>query len=111
MPTQGSQPGRSQRDRSEPKGGPVRAAVLGAGTWGTTFAQVLLDAGTPVTLWCRRPELAAAINTDRESPDYLPGLILPAALRATTDPAEAMAGADLVVLAVTAQTLRQASRQ
>jgi glycerol-3-phosphate dehydrogenase (NAD(P)+) len=85
----------------------VRAAVLGAGAWGTTFAQVLSDAGTPVTLWCRRPELADAINTGHESPDYLPGLILPAALRATTDPAEAMAGADLVVLAVPAQTLRQ----
>src|SRR5215469_1031975 len=85
----------------------MRAAVLGAGAWGTTFAQVLSDAGTPVTLLCRRPELAAAINTHHESPDYLPGLILPAALRATTDPAEAMAGADLVVLAVPAQTLRE----
>jgi len=81
--------------------------VLGAGAWGTTFAQVLMDAGTPVTLWCRRPELAAALNADHESRDYLPGLTLPSGLRATTDVAAAMAGADLVVLAVPAQTLRQ----
>jgi glycerol-3-phosphate dehydrogenase (NAD(P)+) len=85
----------------------VRAAVFGAGAWGTTFAQVLSDAGTPVTLWCRRPELAAAINAGHESPDYLPGVILPAALRATADPAEALAGTDLVVLALPAQALRQ----
>jgi glycerol-3-phosphate dehydrogenase (NAD(P)+) len=81
--------------------------VLGAGAWGTTFAQVLFDAGTPAMLWCRRPELADMINSTNTSPDYLPGISLPAAVRATCDPAEALAGADLVVLAVPAQTLRQ----
>jgi glycerol-3-phosphate dehydrogenase (NAD(P)+) len=85
----------------------VKAAVLGAGAWGTTFAQVLSDAGTPVTLWSRRPELADIINSTSASPNYLPGISLPPALRATADPAEALAGADLVVLAVPAQTLRQ----
>jgi glycerol-3-phosphate dehydrogenase (NAD(P)+) len=81
--------------------------VLGAGAWGTTFAQVLCDAGTPVRLWCRRPELAELINSRHESPAYLPGIALPANLHATGDPAEALAGADLAVLAVPAQTLRQ----
>jgi len=85
----------------------VKAAVLGAGAWGTTFAQVLTDAGTPVTLWCRRPELADIINSTSASPSYLPGISLPPTLRATADPAEALAGADLVALAVPAQTLRQ----
>src|SRR5215469_6848885 len=85
----------------------VRAAVMGAGAWGTTFAQVLCDAGTTVTLWCRRPELADYINSRHESPDYLPGISLPTSLHATADPAEALAGADLAVLAVPAQTLRQ----
>jgi glycerol-3-phosphate dehydrogenase (NAD(P)+) len=85
----------------------VKAAVLGAGAWGTTFAQVLSDAGTPVTLWCRRAELAEQINARHESPAYLPGIALPATLHATADPAEALAGAELVVLAVPAQTLRQ----
>ena len=85
----------------------MTAAVLGAGSWGTTFAQVLTDAGTPVTLWCRRAELAATINAEHESPAYLPGVALPAAIRATVDPAEALSGTEIVVLAVPAQSLRQ----
>jgi glycerol-3-phosphate dehydrogenase (NAD(P)+) len=84
----------------------VRAAVMGAGSWGTTFAQVLCDAGTPAVVWARRTELAGQINATRENPAYLPGITLPDALRATADPAEALDGADLVVLAVPAQSLR-----
>jgi len=85
----------------------VRAAVMGAGSWGTTFAQVLCDAGTPAVLWARRAELAKEINATRENPSYLPGITLPEALRATAEPAEALDGADLVVLAVPAQSLRE----
>ena len=80
---------------------------MGAGSWGTTFAQVLCDAGTPAALYCRRPELAKAINSSRENPDYLPGIKLTDAIRATTEPPDALDGADLVILAVPAQTLRQ----
>ena len=60
----------------------MKAAVMGAGSWGTTFAQVLCDAGTPATLWARRPELAEAINETHENADYLPGLPLNGQLRA-----------------------------
>jgi glycerol-3-phosphate dehydrogenase (NAD(P)+) len=84
----------------------TRAAVLGAGSWGTTFAKVLADAGCSVTLHARRPELVEAITASRENADYLPGVRLPDAVRATGDPAEALDGADVVVLAVPSQTLR-----
>jgi glycerol-3-phosphate dehydrogenase (NAD(P)+) len=84
----------------------VTAAVMGAGSWGTTFAQVLCDAGTPAVLCARRAELAKVINTNRENPDYLPGVKLTGALQATAEPAEALDGADMVVLAVPAQSLR-----
>ena len=84
----------------------MKAAVLGAGSWGTTFAQVLSDADTPVTLWARREETAEAVNGQHMNPRYLPGISLPTALTATSDVAEALHAADLVVLAVTAQTLR-----
>ena len=84
----------------------TRAAVLGAGSWGTTFAKVLADAGTDVVLHARRAELVAAITETRESPEYLPGVRLPEKVRATTDAAEALDGADVVVLAVPSQTLR-----
>jgi glycerol-3-phosphate dehydrogenase (NAD(P)+) len=83
-----------------------RAAVLGAGSWGTAFAKVLADAGTDVTLWARRPEVADAIRETRRNAEYLPDLVLPEAVRATADVAEAITDADLVVLVVPSQTLR-----
>ncbi|GAA3376127.1 NAD(P)H-dependent glycerol-3-phosphate dehydrogenase [Streptomyces sannanensis] len=84
----------------------TRVAVFGTGSWGTAFGMVLADAGCEVTLWGRRPELAEAINTTRTNPDYLPGIELPVAVRATTDPAEAARDAEFTVLAVPSQTLR-----
>jgi glycerol-3-phosphate dehydrogenase (NAD(P)+) len=80
---------------------------MGAGSWGTTFAQILCDAGTETTLWCRSSEVAESINATNKNPRYLPDCTLPDTLRATSDAAEALAGADLVVLAVPAQTLRK----
>ncbi|MCI0386497.1 NAD(P)H-dependent glycerol-3-phosphate dehydrogenase [Streptomyces sp. CNQ085] len=84
----------------------TRVAVYGTGSWGTAFAMVLADAGCEVALWGRRAELAGAVNTTRTNPDYLPGVVLPEAVRATTDPAEAATGAEFTVLAVPSQTLR-----
>ena len=80
--------------------------MLGAGSWGTTFAKVLADAGSDVTLYARRPELAKSITEDGENRDYLPGIRLPDAVRATADPAEALLDASIVVLAVPSQSLR-----
>jgi glycerol-3-phosphate dehydrogenase (NAD(P)+) len=85
----------------------VTAAVMGGGSWGTTFAQVLCDAGNETVLWCRRPEVAQAVSTSRRNPDYLPDVELPRNLVATSDARQALCGADVVVLAVPAQTLRQ----
>lgn len=84
----------------------MRAAVLGSGSWGTTFAKVLGDSGTSTTLWARRPELAETINSEHVNPDYLPGIQLPDSLTATADAATAMQGADLVVFAIPSQKLR-----
>ncbi|MFI7098285.1 NAD(P)H-dependent glycerol-3-phosphate dehydrogenase [Streptomyces sp. NPDC050161] len=84
----------------------TRCAVYGTGSWGTAFAMVLADAGCEVTLWGRRSGLVDAVNNGRTNPDYLPGVELPASVRATTDPAEAADGADFTVLAVPSQTLR-----
>ncbi|GAA1310254.1 glycerol-3-phosphate dehydrogenase [NAD(P)+] [Planotetraspora silvatica] len=83
-----------------------KAVVFGTGSWGTTFAMILAEAGTDTALWGRRAEVVEAINDRHENPEYLPGVKLPETLRATTDPVAAMDGADFVVLAVPAQTLR-----
>ncbi len=82
-------------------------AVLGAGSWGTTFAKVLADAGSDVTLWARRPEVARQVQEQRRNADYLPGVTLPDTLCATSDARAALDGADIVALAVPAQSLRE----
>jgi glycerol-3-phosphate dehydrogenase (NAD(P)+) len=71
------------------------------------FSRLLCDAGADVTMWARRPEVAAAVNERRENPSYLPGVRLHDRLRATSDPAEALTGASTVMFAVPAQTLRE----
>ncbi|WP_067658633.1 NAD(P)H-dependent glycerol-3-phosphate dehydrogenase [Nocardia harenae] len=83
----------------------TRAAVLGAGSWGTAFAKVLADAGTEVTIWARRPEVAKALATEHRNPFYLADVQLPA-VAATDDHERALDGADIVVLAVPSQSLR-----
>lgn len=83
-----------------------RVTVMGAGAWGTAFSLVLADAGNDVTMWGRRPELCEAITRDHENPDYHPGIKLPHTINATADPEEALAQAEVVVLAVPSQSLR-----
>ena len=82
------------------------AAVLGAGAWGTTFAQVLADAGCTVRLWGRNAETAEQINREHINGRYLPGIVLPETITATTDAADALAGADVVVIAIPSQSAR-----
>ncbi|MER6367417.1 NAD(P)H-dependent glycerol-3-phosphate dehydrogenase [Streptomyces mirabilis] len=85
---------------------PARAAVFAAGSWGTAAAKILADAGTPVTAYARRSEIADAINGSRRNPDYFPDIELPSSVTATTDPAAALDGADWLVLSIPAQSLR-----
>ena len=85
----------------------ARVAVFSAGSWGTAFGLVLADAGNDVTLWARRDEVVANINDKHENTDYFPGIELPSRVRATTHPAEALDGAEFVVLSVPSQLLRE----
>ena len=82
------------------------AAVLGSGAWGTTFAQVLADAGCTVRLWGRNEDVAHQITTEHVNGRYLPGIELPETVTATTDVAAALDGVDLVVVAIPSQSAR-----
>ncbi|MDP9167353.1 MAG: NAD(P)-dependent glycerol-3-phosphate dehydrogenase [Actinomycetota bacterium] len=84
----------------------VKAAVMGAGAWGTALAKVLADAGNDVTLWSRRAELADEINDTHRNSRYIGDVALPASIRATDNAATALDGACTVLLAVPSQTLR-----
>jgi glycerol-3-phosphate dehydrogenase (NAD(P)+) len=81
--------------------------VLGAGSWGTTFAKVLADGGSDVTVWARRPEVAREIRETHRNSQYLPGVNLPRGLTATSDLEAALAGAEQLFLSVPSQTLRE----
>jgi glycerol-3-phosphate dehydrogenase (NAD(P)+) len=83
-----------------------RIAVMGAGSWGTAFSMVLTDAGNEVALWGKNAEVVDGVNLRHENPAYHPGVELPEALRATLDVGEALDGADIVVLALPSQVLR-----
>ena len=96
---------------------PQTVAVLGAGSWGSAFARVLGTSTSPegarsrdVVIWSRRPEVAEAVNRDHANPEYLPGIELPACVRAVTDASEAVRGAGVVVVAVPAQHVRETLR-
>ncbi len=84
----------------------TRAAVLGAGAWGTAFAKMLAEAGADVTMWARRESVAEAIRATGINEGALPGVKLPERVSATSDLAAALDGAAQVYLAVPSQTLR-----
>ncbi len=84
-----------------------RIAVLGAGAWGTAVALNLATRPEhAIALWAHTPAHAASLAAERENRRYLPGFPLPAALRAAGSLAEAVAGAEAVVLVVPSQHMR-----
>ncbi|WOH17173.1 NAD(P)H-dependent glycerol-3-phosphate dehydrogenase [Paenarthrobacter sp. GOM3] len=95
-----------------PAGTPETIAVLGAGSWGTTFAKILADAAATsgatrsIRIWGRRAEVVAEINSVHRNGQYLKDIELPSSITASTDVAEVLKDATLVVLAVPAQSLR-----
>jgi len=86
----------------------LRAAVLGTGAWGTTFATVLADAGCDVALWGRSAAVCDQIATEHRNDAYLPGIALPVGITASTDAARVLAGVDLIVIAMPSQSARAA---
>ena len=85
----------------------AKIAVMGAGSWGTTFAKVLADnSSNEVVLWARRQDVADEINSDHRNGDYLPGIALPKSLTASTDAAAVLSEATQVYISVPSQSLR-----
>jgi glycerol-3-phosphate dehydrogenase (NAD(P)+) len=78
----------------------VSVAIIGGGSWGTALAIHVARTGAPARLWAREPEVVEGINTRHRSPWYLADVDVPPSVSATTDPAEALDGATLMVLVV-----------
>ena len=84
-------------------------AVMGSGSWGTAFAQIVADSDRNhrVRIWGRNLETIDEINVKHTNSKFHPGIILPEKITATNDPHIALHEADVVILAVPAQTLRE----
>ncbi len=84
----------------------TRVAVLGAGSWGTTLANLLAAKGESVRLWAYEPEVVAGVNQRHENAVFLPGIPLVPELRAFGDPREAVADAAVIVSAAPSHAVR-----
>ena len=85
----------------------MKACVYGAGSFGTAIATVLTANADEVVLWGRDAAVVEAVNAKHENPGYLPGLELSEKIKATTDVAQAAAGADVVVVATPSHATRE----
>ncbi|MFW6106115.1 MAG: NAD(P)H-dependent glycerol-3-phosphate dehydrogenase [Desulfovermiculus sp.] len=85
----------------------MKIAVVGAGTWGTTLANMLASKNLQVHLWVRHKELLSRMQTLHENSTYLPGIRLSQYLEMSSELQEVLAGTHTTVLAVPSQHLRQ----
>src|SRR5688500_13886537 len=85
----------------------MHVAVVGAGSWGTTVAS-LCASNADVVLWARRQEVADEVREEHRNSRYLQDFDLPPSLRSTCDMAEAVGGADVVVVGVPSHGFRAA---
>lgn len=85
----------------------MRGCVIGAGSFGTALANVLAVNCEEVRLWGREPTVVEAINTKHENTTYLKGIPLSERVRATHSLEEALAGAEMVVLATPSHATRE----
>lgn len=87
-----------------------KTAILGAGGWGTALAALWARDGRPIVLWGHNPERIERLERSRENLDYLPGIKIPASVRATHDLAECR-DADLIVFVTPSIALRGIAAQ
>jgi glycerol-3-phosphate dehydrogenase (NAD(P)+) len=84
----------------------MRIAVLGAGSWGTTLAILLTENSHSVTLWSFLEKDAETIVRTRENPAFLPGIRIPESISITSDIDSALAGCEMIVVAIPSQFIR-----
>lgn len=84
----------------------MKIGVIGAGSWGTTLANLLAKNGHELSLWAFEPEVASGVNEYRENHLYLPGVRLHPGIEATTDLLQAVDGASYLINAVPTQFIR-----
>ncbi len=89
----------------------MRAAVIGAGAWGTALADLLASNGHETMIWALEPDVAESINARHENRRFLQGFSLAPALRATNDLSAALRGSTLIIYATPSQHLRRVAAE
>ncbi|MDY0131143.1 MAG: NAD(P)H-dependent glycerol-3-phosphate dehydrogenase [Desulforegulaceae bacterium] len=85
----------------------TKISVIGAGSWGTSLANLLGVKGFKVKLWCYEKEILDSINTTRENKVYLPEITLSRNIIPDTSLERVLAGTNLVVLVVPSHVMRE----
>lgn len=80
--------------------------VIGAGSWGTALACLLVGNGYNVTLWCYNKKEEETINKEKENKMYLPGIVIPEKLKVTNEIEYCTKNVDIYVLAVPSKFVR-----
>lgn len=78
----------------------AKISIIGAGSWGTALAVLLHNNGNEVTIWSVIPEEVTMLREKRQHETKLPGVVMAPEIDVTGDLKEAMAGRDVLVLAV-----------
>jgi glycerol-3-phosphate dehydrogenase (NAD(P)+) len=84
-----------------------KIGIIGAGSWGTTLANLLADKGFEVTLWVYEEELLEKLKSIRCNTRYLPGITLNAALRYTRSLKETVYGKHVILWVTPSQVFRK----
>jgi len=87
-----------------------KVTVIGSGSWGTALAVMLAENGHEVFIWSRRQDAVDELLKERTNKKYLPGVVIPDSIQATTDRKGAVDGADIVILAVPSRAVAQTVR-
>lgn len=88
-----------------------KVTVVGAGSWGTTLANLLAEKGCQVNLWCFETDLAERMQSSRINDVYLPDIALSENLQVTADLRTAVVDAAFVIFVTPSQVTRQVLRQ
>ena len=88
-----------------------KVAVLGAGSWGSVLANLLVDNGHEVELWSRDQDQVDRLNKDHVNPAYMKDFTYSSKLHATTNMKAAVKGADVILIVIPTKGIRQVTHK
>lgn len=88
-----------------------KVAVLGAGSWGSVLANLLVDNGHEVELWSRDQDQVDRLNKDHVNPAYMKDFTYSGKLHATTNMKAAVKGADVILIVIPTKGIRQVAHK